>query len=182
MTTGRLEVAAVPAHGSQPPDGEADLVPRPETFHFIEEFTGIVPLGSAGLELVEGVDYVNVPFTTKPSATGVVGTLTADVSAGPVPDLDFFLYDDQGNELDSSGNFGPNEEVGAPVQGSRTYVYRVQGLANGPSAFRIVSDQQVDDPADAGTGSAGGASGGSVTSYVLRFTGITGTVTTQVLE
>lgn len=184
VTTGRLEGEPVPANGSQPPDGEADPVPRPETFHFIEEFTGVVPVGTAGLELAEGVDFVDVPFTTKPSASAVVGTLSADASVGPLPDLDFFLYDDQGNQLDSSGNFGPNEEVGAPVQGNRTYVYRVQGFANGPSTFRIVSDQQVEDPDDAGTGMAGGASGGSLTTYVIRFTvdPLTGEVTTQILN
>jgi hypothetical protein len=156
--TGRVRTAGIPADGSQDPVDTADPAAPPEEFHFIEEFTGLVPIGTTGLNLAEGVDHVDVPFTARPSAAAVTGTLSADPTlAGVYPDLDFELRDSDGNVLASSGNFGPDEQVGATIEGGNEYVYRVVGWANGPSVFRIVSDQCITDPDDAGMGSAGGA-------------------------
>ncbi|MGH2371301.1 MAG: M36 family metallopeptidase, partial [Chloroflexota bacterium] len=129
-----------------------------------------------------GVDYVDVPFTAKPSAVTVTGTLTADPTlAGVYPDLDFELRDSAGNVLNASANFGPNEQVGATIEGGETYVYRVVGWANGPSVFRIVSDQSVADPADAGTGSGGSAMAPDTVTRLVRFTvdPLTGHVTIE---
>ncbi|HET6631001.1 MAG TPA: M36 family metallopeptidase [Woeseiaceae bacterium] len=182
--TGRVRAAGVPADGSQDPVDTAEPASPPQEFHFVEEFTGIVPVGSTGLMLADGVDFVDVPFTAKASATTVTGTLTADPTvAGVYPDLDFELRDSAGNVLNTSGNLGPNEQVGATVQGGETYVYRVVGWANGPTVFRIASDQSVTDPADAGTGSGGTTAPGTVTRLV-RFTvnPLTGDVTTELLD
>lgn len=170
VITGRLAGEPVPATGSQPADGFVEPSEQARTFSFLEEFTGIVPIGTAGAQLVDGVDHVDVPFTAKASAIGVEGRLSASPEQGPLPDLDFELYDADGNQLDSSGNFGPNESVGAGIVGGETYVYRVVGWANGPATFTIESEQTVTDEADAGTGSGGGAAGSSATLQLLRFT------------
>jgi hypothetical protein len=60
----------------------------------------------------------------------------------------------------------------------------VIGWANGPTIFRIDSEQSVTDPDDAGTGSGGaGTSTGSVT-RLLRFTvnPLTGVVSISALQ
>jgi Fungalysin metallopeptidase (M36)/Fungalysin/Thermolysin Propeptide Motif len=168
--TGRVRTAGAPADGTQEPVDTAEPTTPPQEFHFVEEFTGLVPVGSTGLMLADGVDYVDVPFTAKPSAATVAGTLTADPALGGVyPDLDFELRDSQGNVLNASGNLGPNEQVGATVKGGETYVYRVVGWANGPSVFRIVSDQSVTDSADAGMGSGGSAMAPGTVTRLVRF-------------
>lgn len=184
VVTGRLEGEPVPATGSQPADGFVQPSEQSQSFTFLEEFTGVVPVGSAGAQLVEGVDFVDVPFTAKPSATGVEGRLSASPQQGPLPDLDFELRDSEGNVLDSSGNFGPNETVGGGIEGGKTYVYRVIGWANGPATFTIESEQTVADEADAGTGSGGGAAGSSATLQVVRFTvdPVTGAVSAELLD
>lgn len=170
VITGRLAGEAEPATGSQPADGFVEPSDRARTFTFIEEFSGVVPLGSAGAQLVEGVDFVDVPFTAKDSANGVEGRLSASPEQGPLPDLDFELHDADGNVLDTSGNFGPNETVGAGIDGGETYVYRVVGWANGPATFTIESEQTVTDEADAGTGEGGEPAGSSYTLQAVRFT------------
>lgn len=168
--TGRVRAAAVPADGSQDPVDTADAATPPPEFHFVEEFTGIVPVGTTGLNLAPGVDHVDVSFTTRASAAAVTGTLTAEpTDAGVYPDLDFELRDADGNVLASSGNFGPNEQVGATVDGGETYVYRVIGWANGPTLFRIVSDQSVTDADDAGRGSGGSAMAPDSVTRLVRF-------------
>lgn len=168
--TGRVRTAGVPADGSQDPVDTADAAVPPAEFHFVEEFTGLVPVGTTGLVLVEGVDHVDVAFTARASATAVTGTLSADpTAAGVYPDLDFELRDSEGNVLATSGNFGPDEQVGASIEGGETYVYRVVGWANGPTTFRIVSDQSVTEADDAGFGSGGGAMAPDAVTHLVRF-------------
>lgn len=168
--TGRVRTAGAPADGSQDPVDTSEPAAPPEEFHFVEEFTGLVPVGTTGLTLAEGVDHVDVPFTAKASAAAVTGTLSADPSAaGVYPDLDFELRDSAGNVLATSANFGPDEQVGATIEGGNEYVYRVIGWANGPSVFRIVSDQSVTDPDDAGMGTAGGTMAPDTVTRLVRF-------------
>ena len=183
VITAQVEVDAVAATGSQPADGTIDKQPRPEVFSFHEQFTGTVLIGSGGSVLLDGVDYVDVRFTAKPSATGVTGVLSADPSASPYPDLDFVLLDADGNELSSSGNFGPDEGVQGVVVGGREYVYRVVGFANAATTFRIDSEQTVTDPADAGVAS-GGAESSASSVYLARLTfdPLTGLVTTTLFD
>lgn len=181
--TGRVRTTAEPVDGSQDPVDTPDEAEPPEEFHFVEEFTGIVPVGTAGLELAEGVDHVDVPFTAKPSAVAVTGTLSADPSADPYPDLDFELRDSDGDLLASSAGFGPDEQVGSAIEGGEDYFYRVIGFANGPSPFRIVSDQTVTDPDDAGTAEDGVTAAGTTT-LLARFTvdPLTGSVLVELLD
>lgn len=169
VISAQVQVDAVAATGSQPADGTIDNQPRPEVLLYDEQFTGTVLIGSGGAVLVDGVDYVDVRFTAKDSAVGVTGVLSASPSVSPYPDLDFALLDANGNELASSGNFGPDEEVQAVLVGGRDYVYRVIGFANAPTTFRIDSQQQVTDPADAGVASGGIESSDSA-AYLLRLT------------
>lgn len=185
VVTGHLRVQPTAATGSQDPVDTADPTERPETFGFTEEFTGVVPIGTAGLQVGENVDYVEVDFTARASAESVTGTLSADPSAGVYPDLDFELRDAQGNVLSTSATFGPNEQVGTQVEGGQTYTYRVIGWANAPTTFRIVSEQRVSDPADANEGTSGSEPTDPETlTGLVRFTvdPLNGIVDTEVLQ
>lgn len=169
--TGRVRTAAMPASGSQDPVDTAEAAAPPQEFKFAETFTGVVPIGTTGLTLVPGVDHVDVGFTAKPSAVAVSGVLSADPSvAGAYPDLDFELRDGNGNVLASSGNLGPNETVGSGIVGGESYTYRVIGWANGPTTFRIASEQSVTAAEDAGSGSGGEIAGSGTMTRLLRFT------------
>lgn len=160
VVTGRVRIVGTPANGSQDAVDTAERAEPPEEFHFVENFTGVVPIGTTGATAAEGVDHVDVPFTTQPSVVAVTGTLSADPTVAAYPDLDFELRDTDGNVLSTSASFGPDEQVGSSVEGDTEYVYRVIGWANGPTTFSIVSDQLVDDPDDAGgTGPGSGAGG-----------------------
>jgi hypothetical protein len=125
----------------------------PEQFQVVtENFSGLVPLGAAGITRVAGQDlngitYVDVEFTAMEGAVGVNGALSADVSALVLPDIDFFLFEVQPDgsrvQLASSGNFGPDEFVSAQVVPGRKYIYRVLGFANAATTFHIKSDQFI---------------------------------------
>jgi len=156
-----------------------------------DTLTGLILAGSGGQVIINGVDYVDVPFLAKPNSFGVDGALDASVSVGSVPDMDFQLLDDQGNVLSSSGNFGPKEFVSAAITPGRTYTYRVVGFANGPTQFTITSKQYF--PAGQAPGSSGSSSSSSsflpsVSGFkvvkLIRFTvnPLTGSVTAQLLN
>jgi hypothetical protein len=191
--TARVRTATVAVNGSQPGDGVGVGIP-PADVRFTSQtdtLTGLLVAGSGGLVLINGVDYVDVPFVAKANSFGVDGALDATVSAGSVPDMDFQLLDDQENVLSSSGNFGPKEFVSAAITPGRTYTYRVVGFANGPTQFTISSKQYF----PAGQGPSGGSSSSSGSSFLpsvsgfkvvklIRFTvnPLTGTVTAQLLN
>ncbi len=156
----RVRTAPVPVSGSQPGDGAGTGLP-PTDVRFssqTETLSGIVLAPSAGNELVNGVDYVDIPFVAKPNSFGVDGTMdTFPVSAGALPDLDLSLLDDQDHVLSSSGNLGPHEFVSGAMTPGKTYRYRVTGFANTPTQVNIVSKQYF--PAGmAPSGSSGGSS------------------------
>ena len=132
-------------------------------YHNIEEHTGVILIGAADEALVDGVDYVDIPFTALPSASSVVATLSADVEVVAVPDLDFELLDAEGNIMASSGNLGSNEQVGGGIVPGETYRVRVNGWANGPTSYRVVIDQFVSDINDANVDQNGNATTGTVT-------------------
>ena len=56
-----------------------------------------------------------------------------------LPDLDFLLFDPNGNQIDDSGNSSGPEHVSADTTIPGTYIYRVYGWANGPTDFQIES-------------------------------------------
>ena len=114
-------------------------------------YTGTVLASDGGaqrdndLYLLEGATYVDVPFTLTASTLKLDASLTWDFIANSpdagagVPDLDFLLYDPNGNQIGSSGNGDTHERIQANTTIPGTYIYRVYGWANGPTDFQIDS-------------------------------------------
>ena len=182
----RVRVESLPSNGSQPGDGVGTGPAQRDFTVVTDTYNGTILIGSAGNNLISGVDYVDVPFVAKPNSFSVSGKLDASpLSLVALPDLDFELRDDQGNVLATSGNLGPKEEVGGGIVPGRTYVYRVVGFANAPSQFTITSSQFIN-----GDGAAGGSSAflaqtqGVTLTRLVRFTvnPLTKSVTARVLN
>jgi Fungalysin metallopeptidase (M36) len=169
LVTARVRGASVAAQGSQSYDGDGGGRAPLTLTSTTDTYTGIIVVGSAGSKLVNGVDYVDVPFVAKDGAFGVTGTLDALPNGGAAPDLDFELLDDQGHVLQTSGNLGPNEQVGGAVTPGKTYIYRVVGYASGPCQFTITSEQYINTTAT-GPNSGGGSSSSS--SFLPAITGV----------
>jgi hypothetical protein len=163
VITARVRTTAVPANGSQAGDGAGTGIP-PADVRFstsTEVLSGIIVTGAGGLNAIDGVDYLDIPFVAQPNSFGVDGAMdTYPVSVGPFPDLDLQLLDDQDRVLSSSGNFGPKEFVSGAITPGKTYRYRVVGFINGPTQVNIASKQYF--PAGMAPGGGGGSgSGGS---------------------
>jgi hypothetical protein len=190
VVTAFVRGTSIPANGSQPGDGTGSGSTQPPTFTSVTDtYTGTLVIGSAGSQLISGVDYVDVPFIAKPNSFGVQGVSDASpVSAGVAPDFDLELLDDQGNVLISSGNLGPNEEVGAGITPGKTYVYRVIGYASLPTQFKITSTQFINGTTDGSTGSSSAflpaIPGRLAVQQLVRFTvnPLTRTVTAQIVR
>ena len=182
----RVRTAPLAVNGSQPGDGAGTGLP-PADVRFStqsETVSGVVVAGSGGNVLVNGVDYVDIPFVAKPNSFGVDGAMdTFPVSAGALPDLDLELRDTEGHVLSSSGNLGPKEFVSGALTPGRTYIYRVTGFVNGPTQVNIVSKQYF--PAGmAPSGSSSGTSAlptipgvGALKTLQMSFNPLTRTVT-----
>jgi hypothetical protein len=167
LVTARVRGASIAANGRQPYDGDGGGRAPIDLSSVTDTYTGTILLGSGGNVLVNGVDYLDVPFVAKEGAFGVQGRLNASpVSAGAYPDLDFELRDDQGHVLDSSGNLGPVEDVSAGITPGRTYIYRVIGYGNGPTQIVITSEQFILN------GSGGAQQGGGNSSFQPATTGV----------
>jgi hypothetical protein len=89
--------------------------------------------------------YVDIPFEVDSSTLKLDGILTWDITdtgAGVgLPDLDFLLFDPNGNEIASSGNSDAPEHISANTTIPGTYIWRVYGWANGPTDFTVESTQ-----------------------------------------
>ena len=194
MVTARVRTEQMPVNGSQPGDGTVGQNDNLSTITSeTDTYTGIVVVGTGGVGagVVNSLNYADVTFIARPNSFGVDATLTAGpLASGPYPDLDFQLRDEGGRVLASSGNFGPNEELGGPIVPGRTYIYRVIGFINGPTQFTINSKMYFGGPF--ATGDGGSTSGGSglmpagqgfTLVQFVRFTvnPLTGSVTTQIL-
>lgn len=169
------------ANGSQAAVDTSEAAERAVVYHAISEHTGLVAVGTTDIEVVEGVDYVDVDFVALGSATTAVATLSADAEAGGAyPDLDFSMLDSDGNQLAYSGNLGASEQVGSPVVPGETYTLRVKGYANGPTQFTIVLDQTVTDEADASDETVQEGTAEDTNFELLEFmvNPVTGTITT----
>ena len=116
-----------------------------------ETFNGAVVASDGGVQrdfagafVASGVTYTDVPVQVGAATTKLEGTLTfEEVEESGVPDLDFLLYDPDGNELDRSSESGGPEHVSVPVSRAGTYVYRVYGWASGPTNFTVTSTQSL---------------------------------------
>jgi hypothetical protein len=116
-----------------------------------DTYSGTVLAGDAGVQRDNGIyvldnaTFVDVPFTVDASTLKIDGTLNwniTDTGAGVgLPDLDFLLFDPNGNEIASSGNSNTPEHVATNTTIPGTYIYRVYGWANGPTDFTITSTQ-----------------------------------------
>jgi subtilisin family serine protease len=115
-------------------------------------YTGTVLAGDAGVQrdngvyVAENATYVNVPFEVGVASLKLDATLSWDYTNVPeasvgLPDLDFLLFDPNGNEIGSSGNSSGPEHISANTTIPGTYTYRVYGWANLNTAFRIASTQ-----------------------------------------
>ncbi|HEX8191083.1 MAG TPA: S8 family serine peptidase [Pyrinomonadaceae bacterium] len=115
-----------------------------------ETLSGTVLVGDAGAQrdndvyAASGVSYVDVPVEVDAATKKLDATLTWDYTDVPeagvgLPDMDFLLFDPNGNQLDDSANGSGPEHVSADTAIPGTYVYRVYGWANGPTDFRIES-------------------------------------------
>src|SRR5215204_1325706 len=115
-----------------------------------ETFTGTVTAGDAGVQrdnevyAASGVTYVDVPVEADAATLKLDATLTWDYTDVPeagvgLPDLDFLLFDPNGNQIDDSGNSSGPEHVSADTTIPGTYVYRVYGWAGVNTNFSIES-------------------------------------------
>jgi subtilisin family serine protease len=113
-------------------------------------YTGTVLAGDAGAQrdndvyLLSDATYVDVPVTVGPSGLKLSATLTWDYTSIPaagvgLPDLDFLLFDPNGNEIASSGNSEGGESLSANTPIPGTYIYRVYGWANVNTNFTVES-------------------------------------------
>jgi hypothetical protein len=115
-----------------------------------ETFNGTVLAGDAGTQrdnsvyVAEGATYVDVPFQVDASTLKLDATLSWDYTDVPeagvgLPDMDFLLFDPNGNQIGDSGNSSGPEHISANTTIAGTYIYRAYGWANGPTAFKIES-------------------------------------------
>ncbi|HKQ99601.1 MAG TPA: S8 family serine peptidase, partial [Pyrinomonadaceae bacterium] len=107
-----------------------------------ETFTGTVLLGDTGAQAADGITYVNQAFNVSAATLKIDATLDFDTSDG-VTDLDFYLYDANGNEVASSTNAGGPESLSANVAGGGTYTYRVVGWTNVAAPYTLTSTQSL---------------------------------------
>jgi minor extracellular serine protease Vpr len=122
-----------------------------------ESFSGTVLASDGGVQrdylgdyVAADITYVDVPFEVGNASLGIDANLDfqsthiADIpgvgSLG-IPDLDFLLFDPDGNEIGSSANGGGPEHISASVTRAGTYTYRVYGWLNPPTDFTITSTQ-----------------------------------------
>ncbi len=190
--------------GGQDGDGTSEP-PAPVTYSvFSEEKTGTLlggdPTGTSGEPALTygdprfaGITYADIEITTKSDAI----ILDATLSSTTAVDLDFELRTTDGQVLAKSAGATATEVVQSRVEPNTKYILRVQGFANGPAEFRIVSRQFLPEGSpneNAGTitpGAEGGAgTGGSalpgtgIVEQLLRFTinPLTKTVTMRLLK
>jgi hypothetical protein len=189
--------------GSQPSDGTPTQAPPPVYSIFREELTGVITAGEPhvgspltyGNPATKNITYVDMEVTTKDDAK----ILNATLSSTTAVDLDFELRTVDGVVLDDSGNADANENVAARVKPNTKYILRVKGFTNGPSEFKIISDQYVPEGSpnanvpgtitpgsetESGSSGDGSIAPTGIIKLVLRFTvnPLTRTVTAQIIK
>jgi subtilisin family serine protease len=118
----------------------------------VATYTGQVTVGDGGLQLLDGVSYVDVPFEVDDDTFSIDARLDfPQVVAGLFHDLDFALLDPDGNVVKDSANSGGPEFINVRVTRGGTYKYRVIGFANAQTDFTITSKQLVGGASDPAT-------------------------------
>jgi subtilisin family serine protease len=106
----------------------------------VQTFTGSVLAGDDDNKTVAGVTYVDIPFPVANNATEITAHLDfTQVVNGAFPDLDFFLYDPDGNLIRSSTNPGGPEDIDVAISRGGTYTYEVRGFLNVATNFTITN-------------------------------------------
>ncbi|HYO90034.1 MAG TPA: S8 family serine peptidase, partial [Pyrinomonadaceae bacterium] len=144
---GSSEILRMPLYLKANPTEPTDQIASSKT----EEFNGTTVASDGGLQrdileafVLAGITYTDVEVQVSEATTKLEGTLNyEEIEESGVPDLDFILYDPDGNELDRSSESGGPEHVSAPVSKAGTYIYRVYGWASGPTTFSITSVQSM---------------------------------------
>jgi subtilisin family serine protease len=108
-----------------------------------ETLTGTILAGDTGLQLVEGVSFIDLPVEVTNATFNLVGDLTFDVLAADLPDLDLFLFDPAGQQIGSSTQAGGPEHIQARVGAAGTYTWRVVGWVNAATDFELKSTQEL---------------------------------------
>jgi subtilisin family serine protease len=114
-------------------------------------YTGTVLASDAGVQrdnevyLLSDATYVDIPFDIDASTLKLDGTLTWDITDTPagvgLPDLDFLLFDPNGNQIGDSGNSNTPEHIAANTTIPGTYIWRVYGWAGAAVDFELQSTQ-----------------------------------------
>jgi subtilisin family serine protease len=114
-------------------------------------YTGTVLASDAGAQrdnevyLLADATYVDIPFDIDASTLKLDGTLTWNITDTPagvgLPDLDFLLFDPNGNEIGSSANSNTPENIAANTTIPGTYIWRVYGWAGAAVDFELQSTQ-----------------------------------------
>jgi subtilisin family serine protease len=141
----------MPMYLKATPSLPSDAISSAET----ETFTGTVTAGDAGVQrdnelyIADGITYVDVPVQADASTLKLDATLSwdyTDVGYVPVleqrvglPDLDFMLFDPNGNQIGQSANGSGPEHISANTTAPGTYVYRVYGWVAANTSFKIES-------------------------------------------
>ncbi len=150
---GSAETLRMPMYLKANPTEPADQIASSAT----ETFTGTVAAGDAGVQrdylgayVASGITYQDIPFQVGAATLKIDATLDFDsthiadvpgVGTLGVPDLDFMLYDPDGNEIQHSSNGGGPEHIVASVSRAGTYTYRVYGWVNASTNFTLTSTQ-----------------------------------------
>lgn len=169
LINARIRGTSPLAFGSQPYDGDGGGTRTHVITTQDDTYTGTIIVGSIELRgMIDGVDYVDVPFTALPGSFGVTGVMTTTTPA----DLDFELRDSAGNVLSSSGEFLDAETCSAVITPGQTYYYRVIGYVAGPTQFTIASKQFFSDSITGGGNQFAGTQNAGRTSglHSVRFT------------
>ena len=195
--TGNAFTSSTTGTGTLPGDGKSNP-PAPITYSiFREEKTGALVAGDPtatggasatwGKPAFKGITWDDVVITTKSDAL----LIDAALSSLTAVDMDFELLTESGQVLARSAGATASERVSASVQPNTRYILRVLGFANGPSDYKIVSDQllpNVSPNANAGTQTTGGSPTATETSLpitrLVQFTinPLTKSVTAQLLQ
>jgi hypothetical protein len=117
-------------------------VPGGASGAYTESFTGNVPVGDTGLQLAEGVSYIDQPVEVSSATLKIEAYLNFATDDG-VTDLDLYLYDPSGNQVASSANAGGPESLTANVAGGGRYVYRITGWTNSSADYTLGSTQTM---------------------------------------
>jgi hypothetical protein len=181
VITARVQVAPSQATRWQP-EPPPDLS-NFEQQSFTQAFTGLVLASDLGQQLIGGVTFVDVPFTSRDGAVAVTGAMTSTTGV----DLDLQLRDTAGRVLASSTSATASELVAAAIKPNTEYLYRVIGWAGAAQDFSIESRQSLLVPKASSGGSSGGGAPpplGGLVRNLVRFTvnPLTRTVLVQLIK